>query len=48
MEEYVYILEDIKSEVMKEPVEMIRGHLCDIQMAHREFDSARLESFRDR
>ena len=33
---------------MKEPVEMIRGWLCEILIARGDFASARLESLRDR
>ena len=37
-----------RKESMKEPVEMIRDWLCENLIARGNFDSARLESFRDR
>ena len=33
---------------MGEPVEMIRGWLCEIPIARGDFDSVRLESLKDR
>ena len=47
-EEDHYLLENDVETIMKEPVEMIRGWLCEILIARGDFASARLESLRDR
>ena len=41
-EEDVYLLETEEDELIKEPVEMIRGLLCEIMIARRDLASARL------
>ena len=43
-----YLLENDVESLMKEPVDMIRGWLCEILIARGDFASARLESLRDR
>ena len=47
-EEDNYLLENNIETLMKEPVEMIRGWLCEILIARGDFASAQLESLRDR
>ena len=47
-EEYVYLLENDEEELMEEPVEMIRGWLCEFMIARGDLASVRLESLRDR
>ena len=43
-----FLLEKEKDHLMTEPVDTIRGWLCDILIARGDFASARLESLRDR
>ena len=47
-EEDHYLLDDDVETIMTQPVEMIRGWLCEILIARGDFASARLESLRDR
>ena len=47
-EDYFYLLDDDMETLMGEPVEMIRGWLCEILISRGDFDSARLESLKDR
>ena len=47
-EDDFYLLENGEDELMEEPVEMIRGWLCEIMIARGDLASARLESLRDR
>ena len=43
-----YLLEKEKQSLLQQPVEVIRGWLCEILIARGDFDAARLESLRDR
>ena len=43
-----FLLEKEKDYLLTEPVDTIRGWLCDIIIARGDFVSARLESLRDR
>ena len=47
-EEDLYLLDKAKDTILKEPIECIRGWLCEILIARGDFPSARLESLRDR
>ena len=47
-EEDFYLLENSEDELMKKPVEMIKGWMCDIMIARGDLASARLESLRDK
>ena len=47
-EEDHYLLEKTKEDLLKEPMDVVRGWLCEILIARGEFASARLESLRDR
>ena len=47
-EEDFYLLETDEDELMEEPVEVIRGWLCEIMIARGDLASARLESLKDR
>ena len=47
-EEDYYLLDNDVETLMQEPVDMIRGWLCEILIARGDFASARLESLRDR
>ena len=47
-EEDYYLLKNDTETLMKKPVDMIRGWLCEILIARGDFASARLESLRDR
>ena len=47
-EEDFYLLDDDVEILMGEPVEMIRGWLCEILISRGDFDSERLESLKDR
>ena len=43
-----YLLDTNVETLMKEPIDMIRGWLCEILIARGDFASARLECLRDR
>ena len=47
-EDDFYLLDDDMETSMGEPVEMIVGWLCEILISRGDFDSARLESLKDR
>ena len=47
-EEDHYLLEKNKEDLLKEPMDVVRGWLCEMLIARGEFASARLESLRDR
>ena len=47
-EEYFYLPENGKNELTEEPVEMIRGWLCEVMIARGDLASDRLESLTDR
>ena len=47
-EEDFYLLETDEDALMEDPVEVIRGWLCDIMIARGDLASARLESLKDR
>ena len=42
-----YLMDRDKDKLLKEPVEAIRGWLCDVLIARGDFDSARLECLKD-
>ena len=46
-EDHCLLENDDVEHIMKEPVKMIRGWLCEILIARGDFASARLESIRD-
>jgi len=43
-----YLLDKSKEELLSEPIEVVRGWLCEILIARGDFASARLESLQDR
>ena len=43
-----YLLKNDRVELLTEPIDTIRGWLCEILIARGDFVSARLESLRDR
>ena len=47
-EEDFYLLDEDMETSMEEPIDMIRGRLCDLLITRGNFDSARLESLKDR